>query len=417
MKRIPALAPLPDADWPENLPRPARLLDPPEPVTATALLPDHPPAFFVWRTRAPPRGQGRRAGAHHRRMVEIRARAFLLCATITASRASRAHASGSSAMRRPPRAGAGGCMGSSHDLCRASGHDAFLVPARRLEPARDVRAGEAPRPPGARRSSTATRSPASCAPTRRRRRPACASSSAAGSISPTARRFSSIPTDRAAYSRLCRLLSLGKSRAGKGKCSLAWDDVEAWNEGLLAVLLGDHADEALQLDLRRLKRIFGDRGLHGPDPPLRSQRASAPVAGRAGRSGRTRADRRHGRHPLSSSLRAACCRTSSPASARAAPSTRPASVSSGMRTAFSRIRPRWRACSSGIRKRWPGPTRSSGAAASRSMSCAISIRARREPGETAQEKLERLTWEGAERRYRQGSAGADRRAAAGTSLT
>ena len=67
------------------------------------------------------------------------------------------------------------------------------------------------------------------------------------------------PTDRAAYSRLCRLLSVGKSRAGKGKCSLAWEDVEAWNEGLLAVLLGDHADEALQLDLRRLKRIFKDR--------------------------------------------------------------------------------------------------------------------------------------------------------------
>ena len=49
MKRIPALAPMPDANWPEDLPRPTRLLDPPEPVTATALLPDHPPAFFVWR--------------------------------------------------------------------------------------------------------------------------------------------------------------------------------------------------------------------------------------------------------------------------------------------------------------------------------------------------------------------------------
>ena len=33
------------------------------------------------------------------------------------------------------------------------------------------------------------------------------------------------PTDRAAYSRLCRLLSLGKGRAGKGKCRLAWEDV------------------------------------------------------------------------------------------------------------------------------------------------------------------------------------------------
>src|SRR5918995_5466574 len=49
------------------------------------------------------------------------------------------------------------------------------------------------------------------------------------------------PTDRAAYSRLCRLLSIGKSRAGKGKCALAFEDVEAWSEGLLAVLLGDVA--------------------------------------------------------------------------------------------------------------------------------------------------------------------------------
>src|SRR5215210_1452463 len=39
------------------------------------------------------------------------------------------------------------------------------------------------------------------------------------------------PTDRAAYARLCRLLSLGKGRAGKGRCKLAWGDVEAWGEG------------------------------------------------------------------------------------------------------------------------------------------------------------------------------------------
>ena len=30
------------------------------------------------------------------------------------------------------------------------------------------------------------------------------------------------PTDRSAYSRLCRLLSLGKQRAGKAKCDLRW---------------------------------------------------------------------------------------------------------------------------------------------------------------------------------------------------
>ncbi|MBQ0822450.1 DNA polymerase Y family protein [Microvirga terrae] len=48
-RRIPALAPPTGSVWPENLPRPTRLLDPPEPVVATALLPDHPPRFFLWR--------------------------------------------------------------------------------------------------------------------------------------------------------------------------------------------------------------------------------------------------------------------------------------------------------------------------------------------------------------------------------
>ena len=38
-----------DAVWPADLPRPARLLTPPELVAVTALAPDHPPALFVWR--------------------------------------------------------------------------------------------------------------------------------------------------------------------------------------------------------------------------------------------------------------------------------------------------------------------------------------------------------------------------------
>src|SRR5690348_11558944 len=32
------------------------------------------------------------------------------------------------------------------------------------------------------------------------------------------------PTDAAAYARLCRLLTKGKARAGKGACTLAWSD-------------------------------------------------------------------------------------------------------------------------------------------------------------------------------------------------
>src|ERR1043166_2261438 len=64
------------------------------------------------------------------------------------------------------------------------------------------------------------------------------------------------PTDRAAYGRLCRLLSLGKCRAGKGKCLLSIQDVEEWNEGLIAILLTDKADAALSESLARLRSIF-----------------------------------------------------------------------------------------------------------------------------------------------------------------
>jgi error-prone DNA polymerase len=67
------------------------------------------------------------------------------------------------------------------------------------------------------------------------------------------------PTDRAAYARLCRLLSLGKKRAGKGKCELAWSDVVAYGEALIATLVPDTADEECALRLRRLREAFGDR--------------------------------------------------------------------------------------------------------------------------------------------------------------
>ncbi|WP_029015179.1 error-prone DNA polymerase [Niveispirillum irakense] len=67
------------------------------------------------------------------------------------------------------------------------------------------------------------------------------------------------PTDRAAYSRLCRLLSLGKARGGKGRCLLDWSDVVTHAEGLLAVLVPDEADEEGARRLRRLRDAFGDR--------------------------------------------------------------------------------------------------------------------------------------------------------------
>jgi error-prone DNA polymerase len=64
------------------------------------------------------------------------------------------------------------------------------------------------------------------------------------------------PTDRAAYARLCRLLTLGKGRAGKRGCTLAWADLAGHGEGLIAVLLPDAADAALEGALARLRRDF-----------------------------------------------------------------------------------------------------------------------------------------------------------------
>jgi error-prone DNA polymerase len=66
------------------------------------------------------------------------------------------------------------------------------------------------------------------------------------------------PTDRPAYARLCRLLSLGKGRAGKAHCELHWDDVAEWSEGLIAIVVPDQADEVTASRLRRLKAIFGN---------------------------------------------------------------------------------------------------------------------------------------------------------------
>ena len=63
------------------------------------------------------------------------------------------------------------------------------------------------------------------------------------------------PTDRPAYGRLCRMLSIGKGRAGKGACELHWDDLTTHNEGLLAILCTPPTSE----NLRTLKSTFKDQ--------------------------------------------------------------------------------------------------------------------------------------------------------------
>ena len=67
------------------------------------------------------------------------------------------------------------------------------------------------------------------------------------------------PMDKPAWSRLCRLLSAGKRRAGKGRCDLGWEDVETFADGLIAILLPDLADDINLGNLKRLKTVFGDR--------------------------------------------------------------------------------------------------------------------------------------------------------------
>jgi error-prone DNA polymerase len=72
------------------------------------------------------------------------------------------------------------------------------------------------------------------------------------------------PEDRAAWSRLTRLLSVGKGRVDrkkgeKGQCFLHWEDVAAWSDGLVAALLPDEADRVAEIALAQMTDIFGRR--------------------------------------------------------------------------------------------------------------------------------------------------------------
>ncbi|TAJ82400.1 error-prone DNA polymerase [Reyranella sp.] len=69
------------------------------------------------------------------------------------------------------------------------------------------------------------------------------------------------PTDLDAYKRLSRLLTQGNRRAAKGKCDLTFDDLAAHAEGILAIVLPPrHLDDpAFHERLRALAHLFGDR--------------------------------------------------------------------------------------------------------------------------------------------------------------
>jgi error-prone DNA polymerase len=67
-------------------------------------------------------------------------------------------------------------------------------------------------------------------------------------------------TDRAAYSRLCQMLTRGRRQAPKGECLLSFNDVAEHAEGLLASVILDAANlERQATELPRWKEVFGDR--------------------------------------------------------------------------------------------------------------------------------------------------------------
>ncbi len=69
------------------------------------------------------------------------------------------------------------------------------------------------------------------------------------------------PTDLEAYKRLSRLLTIGNRRAAKGECDLTFDDLAAHAEGILAIVLPPRRPEepVFRERLHALARLFGDR--------------------------------------------------------------------------------------------------------------------------------------------------------------
>jgi error-prone DNA polymerase len=81
------------------------------------------------------------------------------------------------------------------------------------------------------------------------------------------------PTDRAAWGRLCRVLTLGNRRAEKGECHLDLPDLLRWGEGMtLGVMPGN------TVVLR--SALSDDRRVGRPALPLREGRNRAAISGR-----------------------------------------------------------------------------------------------------------------------------------------
>ena len=85
------------------------------------------------------------------------------------------------------------------------------------------------------------------------------------------------PSDRAAYGRLCRLLSEGKMRAPKGECVLSFADLLKWQEGLLLAVMPPHPGRlAVEgLPLKKTWNIAEEEGGGGHPPQKRENNLRA----------------------------------------------------------------------------------------------------------------------------------------------
>ncbi|HEX2941867.1 MAG TPA: PHP domain-containing protein, partial [Rhodopila sp.] len=206
------------------------------------------------------------------------------------------------------------------------------------------------------------------------------------------------PTDRPAWSRLTRLLTLGKHRAGKGQCTLYWRDVQESADGLVAILCAAPTAPAI----RRLKETFADRAyvaltlMHRPDDAVRLQRiadtahaARVPVV--ATNDVLYHAPGRHVLQDMLTCIREGC--TIDQLGYRREPScTRYLEAPEEMARLFARfpdavartqeIAERCRFSLDELRYQYPHEVRI--------------------PGLTAQQTLEQLTWEAAPKRYPEG---------------
>ena len=72
-----------------------------------------------------------------------------------------------------------------------------------------------------------------------------------------------LATDRAAYGRLCSLVTVGRRRSPKGQSQVSWDEVASYSDGLVALWGGDRSLLVSDVEpvgvATRLKDAFGNR--------------------------------------------------------------------------------------------------------------------------------------------------------------